>query len=187
MKIIQIRGNNGTGKTTMVRGYIESHENELISVKVGGRTVDCHKVGNNIVIGRYDKNECGGCDASIKTGDELKETIAKVTRLYHPDAIVFEGVMYGKSFDFTYQIYRFALKVRAEFLAICLEPPFETTLERIYKRNGGKDVNISSLEKGYRASILSNNKLELGKIPIKRVNTAEMDEKGMRKALEEFV
>lgn len=187
MKIIQIRGNNGTGKTTIVREFIKKHSDEIIKIPVGRREIECHKIGNIIIIGRYDKNICGGCDAAIQTGDELKNTIAKIVRLYHPDTLVFEGVMYGKSVDFTYQIYRYALKIKAEFLAICLEPDFDTTLERIYDRNGGKEVNVTSLESGWKGSIRSNRKLEAMKVPIKTFDTGKMTIEEMGRILEEAI
>ena len=106
MKIIQIRGINGSGKTTLVRGLLDTLEYENVEVFVNGKAVICHKSERIFVIGRYDKNECGGCDASIENGNDLKELIAKVTKEYKPEILIFEGVMYGKTFSFTYEIFK---------------------------------------------------------------------------------
>ncbi len=174
MKIIQIRGNNGTGKTTVVREYLKKHEYEITSIKVGAREIELHKTEDAVVIGRYDRNACGGCDSAIKTSDELKETIAKIARYLKPKYLIFEGVMYGKSYGFTADIYAFAKAIKAEFIAVCLEPPFETTLERIYGRNGGKDVNVKGLLSGWRGSITSNAKLRAMKVPTQTYDTSTM-------------
>ena len=187
MKIIQIRGNNGTGKTTIVREFINKNESEIISVHVGKRDIECHKIGNIIIIGRYDKGMCGGCDAAIRTADELKETIAKICKTLKPEVLVFEGVMYGKSVSFTQEIYIYSRAVRAEFLAICLEPPFDTTLERIYGRNGGNDVNVKALESGWRGSIRSNAKLRAMKVPMVTYNTGQMTLEEMGGVLEDAI
>lgn len=187
MKIIQIRGNNGTGKTTIVREYINKNEHDVFKIHVGNRDIDCTKVGEVLIIGRYDKGQCGGCDAAIKTADELKETIAKVSRLIKPSVLVFEGVMYGKTVSFTKDIYLYSKATRAEFLAVCLEPAFETTLERIYGRNGGKDVNVKGLEGGWRSSIKSNAKLRAMKIPTVTYDTGKMSLEEMGEVLENAI
>lgn len=184
MKIIQIRGTNGSGKTTVIREYLNRHENDVTSVKVGARKIELHKTENAIVIGRYDRNACGGCDAIIKSGSELKETIAKIARNLRPDVLIFEGVMYGKTYSFTAEIYAFAKAIKAGFVAICLEPPFETTLERIYERNGGKDVNVDGLIKNWRNSTMSNAKLRAMNVPTKTYDTSEMTPEEMGDILE---
>lgn len=144
-------------------------------------------MANTVVIGRYDKNACGGCDAAIKNGDELKETLAKVMRELSPDAIVFEGVMYGKSVDFTNQVYLFCKRKKADFTAICLEPSFEMSLQRIYERNGGKEINVKSLENGWRASIKSNKKLREMGVPTVTYNTGNMTKQEMGMVLEDVL
>lgn len=187
MRIIQIRGNNGTGKTTIVREYINKHKYEIVSVRVGKRNIECHAFDNTVVIGRYDKNVCGGCDAAIKTADELKETISIICKQLKPETLIFEGVMYGKSVGFTWDVYRFAKAKKADFLAICLEPPFDTTLERIYGRNGGKDINVKSLESGWKGSIRSNAKLRAMKVPIITYDTSKMSIEEMGKVIEDAI
>jgi tRNA uridine 5-carbamoylmethylation protein Kti12 len=187
LKIIQIRGNNGTGKTTIIREFIKGKSSDIIKVFVEKHEIECHKINDIIIIGRYDKNDCGGCDPVIKSGDELKNLIAKILKLFKPKILIFEGVMYGKSFDFTYQIYRYALKMNIDFFAICLEPDFDTSLERIYKRNGGKEINVKNLESGFKGCIRSNLRLEAMKVPLKKYNTGKMTPKEMGEILEEAI
>lgn len=187
MKIIQVRGNNGTGKTTVVRGFVKKHDYAIITIEVSGREIECHKIQDTIVIGRYDKNECGGCDASIKTGDELKNVIAKIARTLKPKVIVFEGVMYGKTFSYSYEIFKFCKAIKAEYLGICLVPDFDTTLSRIYERNGGKEVNIEGLYGGWKSAIKSNKKLEKAKVPIVLLDTSVMNKEEMGRILEQYI
>lgn len=184
MKIIQIRGNNGVGKTTMVREFIKKHDSEIVSINVNKREIECHKINDIIIIGRYDKNACGGCDSAIKTADELKEVIAKIIRQLKPGVLIFEGVMYGKTVKFTEEIYSFARKAHYDFLAVCLEPSFETSLARIYERNGGKEINVKSLAEKWKHSITSNQKLREMKIPTITYDTGKMSVEEMGEVLE---
>lgn len=187
MKIIQVRGNNGTGKTTTVREFINNHDYDIVTVEVGGRKIECHKFQDIIVIGRYDKNDCGGCDASVKTGDELKNVIAKISKTLKPKCIIFEGVMYGKTFSYSYEVYQYCKMIKAEYLAICLVPDFDTTLDRIYKRNGGKEVNIEGLYNGWKSAIKSNKKLEHANVPIALFDTSIMAKEDMGRILEQYI
>lgn len=173
----------------MVREFINANGSncEITSVSVGPRKIECHKINDIIIIGRYDKAACGGCDAAIKTGEELKNTIAKIVRTLKPSIIIFEGVMYGKSYGFTYEIYKYAQAIKADFVAICLEPSFDVSLERIYSRNGGKEVNVKSLESGWRGSIKSNKKLEFANVPIISCDTGKLTKEEMGKLLEDTV
>lgn len=185
MKLIQICGNNGCGKTTVVRQFIARFmpDYEIVSITACGHKIECHKQDDIVVIGRYDKAECGGCDVAIRNATELKDAIAIIAKTVKPKVLIFEGVMYGKSFALRYEINKFAKAIGSDYMGICLEPPFDVTLERIYARNGGKEVNVKSLESGWRGAIKSNRKLKKVGVNITCVDTGSIPKDKMYEVL----
>lgn len=187
-KIVQIRGSNGTGKTTLVREFLRRRgDNTIITLTVGGERIECHKTGEIIVMGRYDRNECGGCDSEIHSKELFKDAIAKIVRTCKPEVLIYEAVLYGKTFQFSYDIYRYAKAAKAEYMALCLVPAFETTLERIYGRNGGKEINLQALQSTYNSCIRSNAKLRAAGVPLIEVDTAKMTPEEMAQVLERTI
>lgn len=186
MKIIQIRGSNGAGKTTVVRQFIAGRESEIIQVKVGNKTVQCTKVGDGVVIGRYDQNVCGGCDSAVKGADTLKDCIAAIAKK-KPEFIVFEGVLYGQTFDFSYQISKLAKILNAEYVALCLESPFAMNIERIYGRNGGKPIKVKALCDKYYRTLVNHVKLRDAGVNAISVDTTNVPLEKMGEILEEVI
>jgi deoxyadenosine/deoxycytidine kinase len=95
MKIVQIKGANGSGKTTIVKQLISYSANvKLLKLpdtdKVFATAMD--DIGW-VAIGKYpEDSKMGGCD-NFKTIEEIKHGIRLATRA-RPDAwIVFEGMM----------------------------------------------------------------------------------------------
>lgn len=165
MLVLQVRGANGTGKSTVVSGLLERYKDKIepVSIIHGKHRIKCHaSAGNKLfIIGEYsDSKTCGGCDASIKNADELKWVIAYVSKYIKPDVMVFEGVLYGKTALLATELNAYFKAIKAEFISICLEPSFEGSLERIYARNGGKEVAAEQLLKVWKGSIKSNRNIE---------------------------
>ncbi len=90
--IVNIRGTNGSGKTTAVTRYMETIgvDEEL---KERGRTWAYLLQNGVFVLGRYTA-ACGGCD-TIKTFAEVK---AAITELANHGPILFEGVLWSTCF-----------------------------------------------------------------------------------------
>lgn len=90
--IINIRGTNGSGKSTAVTRYMEviCVEEEL---KQGTKTW-AYRLRNGVsVLGRY-TTVCGGCD-TVKTFADVK---AGVTELASHGPVLFEGVLWSTCF-----------------------------------------------------------------------------------------
>lgn len=187
MRIIQIRGNNGTGKTTLVRRFISGKKYRIITFYVLGRQIECTKIDDIIILGRYDQNECGGCDSAVKNAEELKILLGKVTNKEKPKTIIFEGVMYGKTFSLSYEIHKYCKAIGADYIALCLIADFETTLERIYRRNGGKKVNVENLHSSWKSSIRSNNKLKQAGVNVIKINTCTATKEEIDRRFQEII
>lgn len=185
MKVIQIRGVNGVGKTTAVREYIRKGLFCAESIEMGGKQYSYQYDGKIAIIGNYDGAECGGVDGLIKNKDELKNLIAKILRTIKPDALIFEGVMYGQTFQFSYEINRLAKALGYEYIALCFVPPFETSLLRIWERNGGKDINVEQRQATYRSAIKSNSLLRMRGVTTKDIDTSSIPKEDMYRIIEE--
>ncbi len=91
--IVNVRGTNGSGKSTAVTRYMEviRVEEEL---KQGGGKTWAYRLRNGVsVLGRY-TTACGGCD-TVKTFADLK---AGVTELASFGPVLFEGVLWSTCF-----------------------------------------------------------------------------------------
>ena len=184
-RIIQIRGVHGTGKTTAVREFCARHNMTVEKQKTGAKAFNCTSGDGVVVIGRYDKNECGGVDAEIRSGEDLRNLVASIVRKKRPEVLLFEGVMYGHTFKFSYDISVLAKALGAGYTALCFVPPLEFAIENVYRRNGGKDVNIKAMSDKYRAGIVADAKLRAVGVNMVQVDTSKYKPEQMWELIEE--
>ena len=132
--LVNVRGANGSGKSTTVRYLLDKYGNtdkieQLGWRKNGPKVVGYRLHGNLIVAGRYEYYQMGGLDGFkyAKMWEELLPGLAK-----EADHLVFESVIIsgnvGRARDLANQhpcIFAF------------MDTPLETCIERIYARNGG--------------------------------------------------
>lgn len=151
--ILNIRGTNGSGKTTVTRSFFPDKENMSLPVvlaeqeihsptkKDPDRMVTKAVVGtlcphDVMVIGSY-RNNCGGCDEFSWKGahDALCEAVLKAAREH--EHVIFEGITVSSVFtryvDLAERCYREAGQLTHWLL---LNPPLETCLKRITARSG---------------------------------------------------
>lgn len=97
-QIINIRGCNGSGKTTIVRRFLERLPSQPLGGRPGrpaGYGVDATEWGITrpvYVVGSYE-NTCGGTDG-IKTQEEI---VDRVQRAYAAGHVLVEGLLMSKS------------------------------------------------------------------------------------------
>lgn len=131
-QIVNIRGCNGSGKTTTVRRFLD----RLPVQPLGGRPdrpagyrVDATAWGLQLpvfVVGSYE-NTCGGTDG-IKTQEEI---VDRVSKAYNHGHVLVEGLLMSKSS--AGGVTAPALKERGAIFAF-LDTPWETCLERVLAR-----------------------------------------------------
>jgi len=96
--IVNIRGCNGSGKTTTVRRFLDRLPSQAMGGKPGkpaGYAVDATEWGIMrpvYIVGSYE-NTCGGTDG-IKTQEEIVE---RVSRAYEYGHVLVEGLLMSKS------------------------------------------------------------------------------------------
>lgn len=131
-QIVNIRGCNGSGKTTTVRRFLDRLPTAPLGGKPGrpaGYRVDASPWGLALpvfVVGSYE-NACGGADG-IKTQEEIAERVVKAHEHGH---VLVEGLLMSKSSDGGHVAP--VLKSRGAIFAF-LDTPWDTCLERVLAR-----------------------------------------------------
>lgn len=131
-QIVNIRGCNGSGKTTIVRRFLEKLSVQPLGGKPGrpaGYQVDASPWGINapvFVVGSYE-NACGGADG-INTQEEIAERVTKAHPMGH---VLVEGLLMSKSSDKGHVAP--ILKEHGAIFAF-LDTPWDVCLERVLNR-----------------------------------------------------
>lgn len=184
MKIIQIRGSNGAGKTTIVRQFCERNGLKIKSLNINNREtfISTNDEGSIVVLGRYDK-KTGGCDLYANT-DHVLSTIMWVIINMKPRLIVFEGMIYSLSFKFATKVANFVKQYNYEYLALSLYTEPDVVLERIYLRNGGKKINEKLVLDKIKSVSKSHTRLVDNGYNSKLIDTTKTDKNEMYKIIE---
>lgn len=144
--IINLRGANGSGKSTVVREIMgETREVTLHSYEYTtalGLSSQKQVVGNVdghwwCSVGPY-RTDCGGCDG-IRTQDLICEAVRSAARKYR--VVFFEGVIVSTIFKRYLDLDRELSGQGHRFIWAYLDTPLDVCLERIQLRNKGKAIN----------------------------------------------
>ena len=136
---INVRGTNGSGKTTIMRTLIAS-DSDSTEIHVRGlrKAAFTYVPSYNILIlGSY-KNVCGGCDNFVKAQIVRLLKIAWATKA----DILYEGVMLHTTVPYHLYMRELSETIAYRLFGYAyLELPIEECLKRVYIRNGGKQIN----------------------------------------------
>lgn len=187
MKVIQLRGTNATGKTTTVRQFIQNNNFVVKSIRVGCRDIEYHwDDGRKIaIIGRYDQAMSGGVDGYITSKDVLRDTIIRMVKNIKPNAVIFEGIVYGVTFQFAYELNKVLEKIGCDYVGICFLPPLEVVFDRLSIRNGNKPVDYMSVQNKWFTASRAYDKLKRYGVNVKLVDTSIIPKNLMYKLIED--
>lgn len=103
--IVNIRGANASGKTTLMRHFMENVVNSLELRSPDNTRVDfqfAHAPGSlNMplcIIGKYDASKYSGCD-KIKSADAIEWAVKHAMEAYPAHHVMFEGFRVSKSYS----------------------------------------------------------------------------------------
>lgn len=186
MKVIQLRGTNATGKTTTIRQFILRGHFTVKSITVRKTEIEYHweEERKIAVIGRYDKAVSGGVDGSITNKDMLRDAILRIIRAEKPEYLLFEGVVYGVTFQFAYELNIVLKRLGYEYIGLCFMPPLEVAFERLAERNGGKPVDYMSVQNKWFSANKAYHKLLEYHVNVKAVDTSKIPKEEMYKLIE---
>lgn len=155
MKIIQICGTNGVGKTTLVKGLLASGNFLKLSQEVSGVSREWWYNGKVAVVGKYNNRNCCGVDAGGYGGDELIQTIKEIIGRNRPEVILFEDVRFGSGYNFKEKLKKAADAVGYEYYLLALIASLECSCNRVLNRSGNADANYDAMRGKARAVITS--------------------------------
>lgn len=145
MLIINIRGCNGAGKSTVPMSMMELDPDfEVVKLGVGKNGKPCapaitvfHKL-KWVALGTY-FNKTGGMD-TYGTNAETKTALFHALTNYPDYDILMEGVI-ASTIKSTYaELFKELQNYGHQVLIMAFVPPLEVCLERIQQRNGGKPI-----------------------------------------------
>ena len=151
-KVINVRGTNGSGKTYLVRKWME-HVGALPYPRradlFGGTTL-CGPVqyyvlkDGGVVLGSYE-NKCGGCD--VLKSFEAIEKLLRQRLADKPPYLIFEGVIVSHIYGYWQRVSQSIGGMTWVFL----DTPLDECLKRVYARNKGKQINEDYVKEKHRA------------------------------------
>lgn len=158
--IVNIRGANGTGKSTLVSRFIDegggrSHMVDLASFVSGKKNTPkrvegygCTIAGKGIVVVGAYRTDCGGCDG-IKTQALVKDSVMRAAKI--ADHVIFEGVIVSTIFQGYADLNNTLRDQGHDYLWAYLDTPLDVSLARIQQRNGGKPINEALVADKFRS------------------------------------
>ena len=142
--LINIRGCNGSGKSTIPMSMLDDPDKYVVEKPYKGKERKLLTVFPSygwLALGSY-HNKCGGLDGYVDT-DMIKKGFWYALKKYPDYHIIMEGVIPSTVYG-TYE--RLFLEAQEKYpkrkiIVVNLLPPVEECLKRIQKRNGGKPIN----------------------------------------------
>ena len=159
-RIINIRGTNGSGKSTIVYEIMKKFGRVAYNDKKTGKTwayriPQPHSKRRLYVLGRY-TTACGGCDTfvtknGVKGVDLVSEGLRKLSKL---GDVIFEGIIVsgvaGRWVDLAHEL------EEAHFIFGVLDTPLETCIKRVKTRRKArgttKPFNPKNLSEKYKST-----------------------------------
>lgn len=169
--LINIRGTNGTGKSTIIRKYLTQG-----AVLKHFDDLNCHyyDCGTHFIVGKYE-SDCGGLDGVRGTHDKdtgkglmpYESGQQAMIRLAKIKTTFAEGLIYGTTFKGSAEVYE-ALKAECVpyfwfSINITPEEVFNSVLSRRVKNGNYEPLNTANVAAKFRPVLASHNKAsELG-------------------------
>lgn len=176
--LLNIRGANGSGKTTSVRDYLENHKLEDDELELSnGTKVPVNICDNSIVLGRYCGNKTDGLDPF--NGEKLQKTIIlEAIKKYQSEVIIFESLTMSSGYKPVLRMASMAKSMGYKWIAVYLYLNFDERYKRLCGRAGRP---ISTL---YVTSVLQSceramKELSKNGILCKYINTSEIPREDM--------
>lgn len=129
MKVIGIRGTNGSGKTHVARKVMEFADSGFKTKYKLDNGVLVNVFSNFVILGSYDR-ACGGCDTIAKPSlamDAVVECAAYTN-------VIFEGILVGTVYQPTIDMIERLKPLGASYIPICLNTEYDQCVSNINSR-----------------------------------------------------
>ncbi len=187
--IINIRGCNGSGKSTIVMGLIKDPKKFVVYKHIEGRK---SKFGiltvfpsyKTVALGTY-FNKTGGADR-FPNKATIQKAFWYALRNYPEYDLILEGITISTTASTYIELFMKAEKKfpKRKTIIYSFNTPLEVCLERVYKRNGGKPIDEDSVKSKYVTVQNSSKKFEDAGFTVIRVDNTKTSKE---KATESFL
>lgn len=148
--MVNLRGTNGSGKSSVPFSFISSDPDTFeLTYEYNGKPRVIATVCPNerwLFLGAY-RTACGGLDY-YKTQEQTADALELVWKL--PFNILLEGVISSTIFSTYAELFKkMNFDDSRNVVIATLLPPLEVCLERVQKRNGGKEVKTEQISNKY--------------------------------------
>lgn len=192
--LINVRGCNGSGKSTIPMSMMDDPEMYVIEKKYQGKSRKILTVFPTygwVALGSY-FNKTGGLDCFPNTELTLK-TVWYALKKFPEYHILMEGVISSTVYSTYANLFQEIQKVyhNRQIIVVSLLPPIEVCLERIQQRNGGKPIKEELVASKWRTVAKNADKFsEAGILSLKWDNSSvwpKYRNKPMIKVLTHFI
>lgn len=187
MKIIQICGTNGTGKTTLVKGLLRGGAFRQICLRIEGKQKELWYDGHVAIIGRYTENKCCGVDTESYTSKQLLKAVDAVLGLYRPLVLLFEDMRFGCLYSFKSRLKEVAEKHKYEYTVVALLASLETISNRVIDRSGNIYVDFDRMMSKQRQCITSAHKIKADGARVVMLDTDMLDESALLSVIKQII
>ena len=174
MKLVNIRGTNGSGKTTIPRMLISrSKRVKLVDVPFEGTNAVLTVLEDLkwVLVGKY-SNRNGGLD-TIKSTSAIKNTVRVAVNDYPGYNIIMEGILCSTVVSTYVELFQELQSDDLEVVILGLTTPPEVCIERVYERNGGKTFNEVLVYNKYKSVMRGLGKFKAAGFKLWRVDNSK--------------
>lgn len=165
--IVNVRGINASGKSTAVRAYCQEHNMSPRELIYRGEKYRFMTNGKECALGWYKPySNSEGLDSLRQDKEDFKNFFEFFLDEEQPRIVVYEKQIWSTTYKLTREISEIAGNHGYEFLAVCMRIKYETALNRLFLRNGGKMTNLDAFDKRFYATQRSRLNLMRGGITV---------------------
>lgn len=187
--IVQLRGLNASGKSTTVRQFVEKEHLEPTMMEICGIKTRITRNERIAVLGWYKPvSNTEGCDGNvIRSRDHLLAALQEVIKMGYR-TIIFEGLIYGKTFKLAEDLFEFGKKRGYQYIPIDLVLPYDEHLKRLMYRNGGNaNINFDIFDRGLIGMRNARQKMKQIGIPLRVIDVSKVEPDQMWKIIADVV
>lgn len=157
MMIVNIRGCNGSGKSSIPQSMLDDPDQYVIEKPWNGKPLKIAMVFPNygwVVMGHY-LRPTGGMDTLPDNTVCMRKIFWYLLKHYPQYNLLMEGVLCCTVLNPYIKLFNEAMEKYPDRVVyvVSLLPPLQVCLDRIYKRNGGKPIKEADVEKKYNSTI----------------------------------
>lgn len=145
--VINVRGINASGKSTAVREFCRTFDLKPEQIQFQGNKYRVMTDGKKYVIGWYKPySDSEGCDSLDVDKEAFKRFLQHLIGGVRPELIVYEKQIWSTTYKLTGEIIDLSKAYGYNFLVVQMMIGYEDSLNRLFFRNGGKNVNLENFD-----------------------------------------